>query len=125
MQLMKFAWMVTWEGIGEHVEIPKKVAAIINYRKSAEYVREFIEQLYVYENAIDLEMADYAKDKKSNPYPARFEMKQGLEWTGRIECGINPFLYARRVDNVRSVTHDGDDSIAWDERPIPARFLTS
>jgi hypothetical protein len=55
-----------------------------------------------------------AKTPRSNPYPAHCVQH------GEVHCGHNPWLRARRVQNVRVVRRaDGTHKLEWDE--LPAR----
>lgn len=115
----KSAWLVTWEWIGDHAAVVNKVAAVADYRKSPAQVRSLVEQLYISKTSSAVEMAIYAKDPSENPYPAHFHRTSKGEWRGRIDCGHNPFLYARKVINVRSVIMDDEEILRWEEIPIP------
>jgi hypothetical protein len=115
----KSAWLVTWEWSHPGAAVEKKVAAIINYRRTGEQVRQLVEHIYMVRSYSPGEMARSAKDRSSNPYPAEFERINGVPWQGRIRCGHNPHLYARLVSNLRTVGTDLEDDIAWDERPFP------
>ena len=98
-------WIVTWDGTGDDID-RREIVAAYNYRYSAEQVGKMVEQLYV-----DLivsseeEKLKYAKNRKSNPYPANKHRY------GQIDCGHNPFLKGRFVKNIRL---DGEGYI-WDE----------
>lgn len=117
---MKSAWLITWEWAGNHAAMDKKVVSLINYRKTGEYIRNFVEQLYIVHNSTDGEKASYAKNSHSNPYPAYFAKIGGVSWHGRIYCGHNPHLYARLVSNIRTEEVDGGEVLRWDERAIPS-----
>ncbi|OGJ64490.1 hypothetical protein A3C37_01770 [Candidatus Peribacteria bacterium RIFCSPHIGHO2_02_FULL_53_20] len=113
------AWLITWEWIGDHAAMPEKVVAILSPHWSDEKVREYVEVLYSNLTYSFSERMSYAKRKKDNPYPAKFDM-----YGGRIHCGHNPSLYARKVENLRvSSNEDGSESLSWDEIPIPERVL--
>ena len=115
-------WIVTWEGTGNH-EITKgegRIAAIVNYRRSSEYVRDLVEFLYV--NSLHFQdRFAYAKNKKSNPYPADYvRLADGAKYLDEITCGHNPYLRARRVDNIQVTTDEnGKAAVTWQERPRP------
>jgi hypothetical protein len=115
----KTAWLTTWEWIGEHAAVESKIAAVTNYRKSGAYVRSLVEQLYIAKTSTAVEMAQYAKDPSANPYPAEFHRVRGVPWHGRIRCGHNPHLFARKVSNLRSVQHGDETRLEWDEIPMP------
>src|SRR5271157_2366165 len=55
---------------------------------------------------------------QDNPYPARFMTLNGVPWTVAIECGDNPFLLARLVDDFTVESDkDGKETPTWKERP--------
>lgn len=117
---MKSAWLVTWEWIGDHAAVDKKVVTIINYRKSASYVKDFIEQLYIETSASISNKYSYAKSAKNNLYPAKYFRVKGVDWSGCMYCGHNPHLYARRVKNLRITEGAEGECLEWDEIPIPS-----
>jgi hypothetical protein len=61
-----------------------------------------------------------ARDKKSNPYPATFGTLDGVPWDSEVRCGHNPFLFARRVDDLTIETDvNGNEKATWTERERP------
>lgn len=113
---MKSAWLITKEG----TEISGEVVAILNYRKSADYVRELIENLYIRENYSLHEKFTYARSRKNNPYPAEFVRFNDARWLNCITCGHNPYLLARLVHDLVIIADDlGNDRLEWKEIPIP------
>lgn len=113
------AWLVTWEWSGDHAKRGDKVAAIFSSRLSPERVREYVEFIYLSEYTLSERMA-YPKHKDQNPYPAKFGSLDGLPWEAEIYCGHNPWLFARRVDNlVVERDEHGKESATWTERPKP------
>lgn len=116
---MKSAWLITWEWIGEHAAVDKKIVAVINYRRSSSYIKDMVEQFYISIKYNTREKAACAKDSHANPYPAHYGNLRGVPWHGRITCGHNPYLYARLVSNVRLERKGNDSIVVWDERPIP------
>ena len=114
------AWLVTWEWTGDHAKVENKIAAILNYRLLGENVRRIVELLYANNQYTLSERIAYAKNKKTNPYPARFDVINRKPWAGRIYCGHNPHLYARLVDDlVIKIDENGDEIPTWKERAIP------
>lgn len=114
------AWLVTWEHSGAHATPPRRVAAILNRRWSPDRVRETVELIYVMTQYSPAEQIAYAKDRSFNPYPAEFErVFGGPIWDGRIFCGHNPWLYARRVDNLIASSDVLGAEVTWSERPTP------
>jgi hypothetical protein len=99
----KSAWLVTWDGTSDIPEDP--VVAILNYRMSASSVQKFVGLLYAtlqYEPRTKLLCA---KNPKAAPYPATMRRFQ------KIDCGHNPWLYARLVTDLK-VT---DGKLTWTE----------
>lgn len=111
------AWLVTWDWAGEHARVEEPIAAIINPRTSAERAREMVEWIYVNSEYSLSERMQYANNRKFNPYPARLGSLEGVTWDGYIECGANPWLYARKVSDLQ-VTDDGNGNqkLTWVER---------
>jgi hypothetical protein len=100
MRKMK-AWLVTWEWCGEHAKRNEPLAAIFNPRYSSERVRELVGFIYRSTEYSLRDQAEYARNKRYNPYPAEFgQTKDGSPWGGEIICGHNPFLRARLVDDL-------------------------
>lgn len=113
---LRSAWLVTRDGPGTASE----VVAILDYRKSAYQVRDFIEALYVIENYGIQEKLTYARARKNNPYPAEFGKVGGVRWHGCITCGHNPSLHGRPVTDLR-INHDaaGQEKLEWKEIERP------
>lgn len=110
------AWLVTWEWAGDHAKVSEPVAAILNSRTSPDRVREIVEFLYANASYTLSERLACAKNKRNNPYPARFASIDGFPWQGQITCGHNPFLFARLVEGI-SVQDDGtpEGRLVWKE----------
>ena len=109
------AWLVTLE----FSDKPPKVVSVFKAQRSADFVREYMEQHYIDTHYSVQEKLLYAQSRKSNPYPATFEKLDGIPWQGRITCGHNPFLYGRLVLKLRVVSGPDGDTLAWEESPIP------
>ena len=109
------AWLVTQESEGEAAV----VVSVFKAQRSADYVREYMEQYYIDNFYSPREKLLYAQSRKNNPYPAKYESLDGIPWHGRITCGHNPFLYGRLVLKLRIVPGSEDDHLMWDESPIP------
>ena len=100
---VKTAWLVTWEGTKPPAE---RVVAVLNYRFSDTKVRQIVEVLYAALTYTESDKLLSAKPRQ-NPYPAK------LTHFERIDCGHNPFLYARRVSQVRMEA----GKLVWIEPP--------
>ena len=103
-KIAKSAWLVTWDGATDDEDI---VVAVLNWRKGATKVAEFVETLHTTLLSNPSEKAFFANRPSSNPYRAQ------AEHFDRIHCGHIPFLYARRVTDIMA---DGD-GITWTEPP--------
>lgn len=105
------AWLITWEWSGQRAAKPDKVVLLLNPRTSSEVVKRIVESIYMKEEAHVEDMLSYATMKNPNPYPARFisvEVNGSYApHQGLIECGHNPYLFARKVDNVE-IVKDGE-----------------
>jgi hypothetical protein len=114
------AWLVTWEWSGDHAKVAEKVVAIFNPRIGGERIRELVELLYIQSGASLAEKLSWAVDRADNPYPAKFGSLNGVPWQGEIECGHNPWLFARLVDDLWvEAGEDGKEGARWKERPKP------
>jgi hypothetical protein len=99
----KRAWLVTWDGSTGVPEDP--VVAVLNSRMSPRSVKEFVELLYATLRYSSRDKVLYATTPKDNPHPATMTAFQ------KITCGDNPWLYARRVSNLKIT----DDNLTWTE----------
>ncbi len=68
-------------------------------------VKEFVELLYATWSYSTREKLLYAATPKDNPYPATMTVSQN------INCGDNPWLYARLVSNLKMT----DGNLTWTE----------
>lgn len=112
-------WLVTWDGAGQHAEVheSERIAASLNPRLSAEHVRVIVELLYV-NSSLGLEARiRYAKSGHTT-YPAQFGRLKRVPWMGQMTCGHNPYLFARKVDDLR-MDANASVGISWKERPFP------
>ncbi|HYP20355.1 MAG TPA: hypothetical protein VEY08_09790 [Chloroflexia bacterium] len=113
------AWLVTWEGTEESKREEKRIAAILSPRLSADRVRRIVEMLYANTEFSLGERVSYAAGK-FNPFPARYVSMRGIPFEGKITCGHNPYLDARKVANLTVTTDElGNEHLSWDELPLP------
>ncbi len=116
---MKSAWVITWEWANDSASKEKKVAAILNYRRSPEQVKMIVEALY---NSSEYALSDQfsiAKDRKSNPYPATYGDKNGIPFQAYMSCGHNPFLLARLVKDIKlMIDCNGDEYLMVKNKKI-------
>jgi hypothetical protein len=111
-------WLVTWDWDGDHAK-PEwdYIEAILSPHLSAKRVQWFVEQCYMQRGYTMRERLVCATHRRPNPYPAKFADR----WEGRIFCGPNPFLMARKVRRFR--VHGEDGPVTWDEIPVPESVL--
>lgn len=125
------AWLVTWvTANNQHLESP--IAAMFSSRKSSATVKDYVEFLYLTTQFGGDEQLTFLSNPSSNPYPATYGTLSvrvsgtsltNVPWLGQIMCGHNPYLYARRVENLRlgeGTYPDGSQRLQWDEIPKPA-----
>jgi hypothetical protein len=90
---LKRAWLVTWDG---NIGVPEDpVLAVLNSGMSPHAVKEFVELLYATLNYSSRDKLLYATTPKDNPYAATMNVFE------KINCGDNPWLYARLVSNLK------------------------
>jgi hypothetical protein len=109
------AWLVTWEATPAP-EVVDRIAAIWHRRWSVSRVAQMMEALYALRSCAPSQLAAYARRPSQNPYQAQIRNGE------RIDCGHNPYLYGRPVDNLM-ITPDPDtglEIISWIEPPLYA-----
>ena len=116
------AWLVTWEWTGDHAKPQNKIADIFDPRLPPEKVRQLVELLY-HKDALLSEKVSWRLRKRPQVYPAEFTRLEGVQWTGEITCGHNPWLRARLVDNL-IVERDemGNETATWTDRHSPVEI---
>ncbi len=123
------AWLVTWEWQGDHAAVEKPIVSILSARLSDETIRKHVEQLYADLKFSFSDRLHFVRKPGENPNPAKFIIKRiivderdraGPMRTGRIECGHNPHLLARKVANIKVQRDEqGDEQLCWTEIPTP------
>jgi hypothetical protein len=114
------AWLITWEGSGNHNKLKNPIAAILSWRYSPERVRQLVEQIYINQTSTVDEQMIYAKNKKRNPYPAYYDTYEGANVTWQIYCGPNPYLHARLVEELCLERDENKrEKLNWKESPRP------
>ncbi|MEK6374508.1 MAG: hypothetical protein AABO58_17625 [Acidobacteriota bacterium] len=115
------AWLITWVPFGEENDPSRQeVAAILNYRFSAERVRQIVDVLHQNRLYTVGEKLRFMSTPQANPYPAEFEpVAGGGRWQGHIWCGHEPQLFARLVTDLRVTGSPPNEAITWKERPRP------
>lgn len=113
------AWLVTWEWFGNHAKPKDRVVEILDPRIPPERVRQIVELLY-HRDASLREKISWRLSKRRQIYPAEFLILHGMKWTNQIECGHNPWLRARLVENLTiNVDAEGKETAEWDEQYSP------
>ncbi len=117
---LKHAWLITWENVPS--EEHKKIASILNGRRSEEHVRKYMEQLYADLQYGLKERLLFVKSETSrnHPFQADFEHVHCVALKGGITCGGTPSLYARRVTNL-TLAEDPEkgEFLEWQEIEVP------
>jgi len=110
------AWIIAWDWTGDYTAIADRVVGIVNARKSAKYVAEIVEFLYLQFNCNLTELLTYSTNRKKSPCRAE------IDFNGRILCGGNPSLKAEVVEDVRVSTDPvtGIETISWMTQPVYA-----
>src|SRR4051812_37902025 len=88
---LKSAWVVTWFGSNTQNRPP---IAVLDYRLSANSVRDIVGQLFAAHQYSSEEKLRYTKSPKQNPYPPSVSLFQ------KITCGHNPLLFGRLVSDL-------------------------
>jgi hypothetical protein len=113
---LKRAWLITWEKVPP--EEDRKVASILNGKRSEEHVRKYMEQLYADLQYGLKERLLFAKSETSRRHAlqADFEHVHCVAMNGGITCGGNPSLYARRVTNLTLLKDpERGEFLEWEE----------
>jgi len=106
-------WLVTEERLG--VDCQEEVVAMINYRRTDDFVKRFVEITYSRGYTFSCQLAR-ARMQRSRTPPL---MTARRERNGYC-CGANPCLYGRLVLNPRiELDEHGNEHLAWDELPPP------
>lgn len=111
------AWLITWERLDVRPEPYEKIAAVLSGRRSERSVAEFMELLYLRAACDASSMAYYANRPKEMFGRAQHPQPINGVPHERISCGQNPWLYGRRVTNLK-ISRDGEDEVLkWQEPP--------
>ena len=110
---LKSAWLIRWDWANPAAALVDEFACLVNYRKSAKYIKDLVEYIY-YSNSLNLvENVFFAKNNKNIPYRA------GSDFNGNIRCGHNPWIEAIFVKKVEVVVDKGTgiETINWETLP--------
>jgi hypothetical protein len=114
------AWLIHWEWVGEANRPPgDPVITVLSGRRADAWVCDFVEQIYLALAMGPEEKVSVARNAKNNPFPTMLGSVNGVPWSGQIFCGHNPWIFARKVRNVRVEIRDAERRVAWDELPPP------
>jgi hypothetical protein len=115
------AWLITWEWKGEHAKRENPLIAIFSYRKGENFVRKFVEEIYLMKTSTVEKKVHWANRSKARPYKAKKEIiaKNDVPHDMGIICGHNPFIYARKVSDLKVVRDPENEveELSWKESP--------
>jgi hypothetical protein len=105
------AWLLTWERVGRAVAPSRRIAAIIGRRRSARFVKDVAELLYLRGFGTVHDLAYYANRKKAFPLIRTAN--------GGMCLGHSPFLYVRPVTGLKVARnlHRLTEKVEWREQP--------
>ena len=113
------AWIITWEWIGGHAAVSDPLVAIFSSRKSEKWIKEYIENFYLFKFYQIADWAYYAKDRKRKELIDTAKIHHPPDGNG-ITCGESPWLYGRIVSDLKIETNNENNCeiISWREPPI-------
>lgn len=110
------AWLIRWNWAGNHAAVDNPIVTVLSARTNIKDIQAYVEQRYIEATASLDEKLDYARynDPVEPPYRARRER-------GVIHCGHNPWLEAKKVDDLKvEVDGEGKEVLKW-AKPVPAK----
>lgn len=110
------AWLLTWEW--SSTKPVEKIVAVLSSRRSDSSVAELIELLVLRSLYPARDVAYYANRKKAMVYKAQTPLNiNGVPHGERILCGHDPWLYGRKVRDLKIVVDASADEevITWQE----------
>lgn len=114
------AWLVTWEGTSASLNEANKIAALVSVKRSSRYVADYVENIYLLTTNTVSELSATLYKPSKRPYRAKIgDIINGVPHGDRIDCGHNPWLYARKVGELVVVekVDEGVEIISWTEPP--------
>jgi hypothetical protein len=109
------AWLLTWEGTSGMITAQNKIAAIISSRRSSAFVYDVVDLLYgrTVDSAYDVARSANRRSARRDELLAAYSTSQ------RFFFGRNPFLFARRVSDLRVVRHERQnlEVVTWIDPP--------
>lgn len=110
------AWLLTWEWTS--TEPTEKIAAILSSRRSDSAIADLMELLVLRSRYPAKEVAYYANRKREMVYKAQTPLGiNGVPHGERIMCGHDPWLYGRKVRDLKVAVDESNDEevITWRE----------
>ena len=106
------AWLITWEHAPNRS--PGRIAAVLDPRLTDGTIQRYVEVIFAAGQRVEDQISFVRR--RTMPYGA-------TQNRGVIQCGQNPFVCARLVDNLRMEMDDnGNFAPMWDERPPRRRW---
>lgn len=107
------AWLITWEGAGDHVEVGERIAAILNSRWSSDRVASYMQFVHDQAEFTLREYIGYLNRPSARPYKS----DPGGFASPYLHCGHNPHLVARPVSGLRleEDPNEETETIFWTE----------
>ena len=94
------AWLIMWEGIGNHAAVKQPYVDIVSARKTPKYIEDYLRRLYGVSEYSLAERVDHERYWKPN----KALVSVTNEWAKSgplIAVGHNPHLKAQKVRNSR------------------------
>jgi hypothetical protein len=110
------AWLLTWEW--SSAKPVEKIVAVLSSRRSDSSIAELMELLVLRSIYPAREVAYYANRKKAMVYKAQTPLNiNGVPHGERILCGHDPWLYGRKVRDLKITVDESTDEevITWRE----------
>jgi hypothetical protein len=108
-------WLITWESWQETSTVMDndRIAAILDGNLPVENVRQIVELLYANRYSILSERLNYICGAKRNPHPATIFPIEKIPGEYMINCGHEPHLEARRVEDCHVVGESSKEKLVW------------
>lgn len=110
------AWLLTWEWTS--TKPTEKIAAILSSRRSGSAIADLMELLVLRSRYPAKDVAYYANRKREMVYKAQSSLDiNGVPHGERILCGHDPWLYGRKVRDLKVTVNETNDEeiITWRE----------
>lgn len=108
------AWLIEWQWDGAHARRLGSRFLVLSPRLGTKTVAGIVGALYSQEWYTADEQASFALQPEQMPY------KVSELDPGRLTCGHNPYLFARKVDGLQVATDDrGIEYVSYNERKVP------